>query len=305
MNFDKLRYVVQVAKSGSLLDAAKSLHITQSALSQALTKVEADLNIKIFNRTRDGTIPTKLGLDIIKQSEKILNEYHLLEKIAKHQKAPHLRIGTIATSLNYLPKTLAEMKKQEPHTVIELEENSSQAILKGIINQQYDLGLVASGNITKDKYSKELHFYTLLHDNLQVVINAKDPLAKKQEISFKEIKEYPIALFEHEQLRQLAKCLEMMHGSINVFFSSSYVGMIQQLIIEDLAITIAPGYITKNILSNQNTEISLLDVTDSCAHYEFTLVWRKNHENKEPLQKMINILMDQFSEDSFVNANAP
>lgn len=301
MNFDKLRYIVQVAKSGSLLHAAESLHITQSALSQALTKVEADLNTKIFNRTRDGTIPTKLGVDIIKQSEKILNEYHMLEKIAKLQKTPHLRIGTIATSLNYLPKTLAEMKKQDPDTIIELEENSSQAILEGVMNQQYDLGLIATGNLTMDKYSKDLHFHTLLHDNLQVVINAKDPLAKKQEVSVEDIKEYPIALFEHEQLRQLAKCIEIMHGPINVFFSSSYVGMIRQLIIEDLAITIAPRYVTKTISADQNTRIALLNITDSLAYYEIILVWSKNRKNKESLQKVINILIKQFPENSFLD----
>lgn len=62
MNIEQLMYIVEVAKVRSLGEAAKTLNISQSALSQAITKFENELNIKIFNRTRAGTIPTKEGI---------------------------------------------------------------------------------------------------------------------------------------------------------------------------------------------------------------------------------------------------
>ena len=68
MNFEQLKYIVEVAKAGSISGASKKLFITQSAISQSITKMEADLGVEIFNRSRNGAVPTDIGNTIIKKA---------------------------------------------------------------------------------------------------------------------------------------------------------------------------------------------------------------------------------------------
>src|SRR5690625_443661 len=68
MNFEQLKYIVEVAKAGSISGASKKLFITQSAISQSITKMEAELGVEIFNRSRNGDVPTDIGNTIIKKA---------------------------------------------------------------------------------------------------------------------------------------------------------------------------------------------------------------------------------------------
>lgn len=122
MNFEQLRYIIKIAKYGSLIEAAKSLHITQSALSQAITKVERELNVKIFNRTRSGTTPTEVGEKIIQQAKIILEQFQKLKNISNPNQIKELCIGAIPDSINCLPNTLTTIKRKHPNTLIELDE---------------------------------------------------------------------------------------------------------------------------------------------------------------------------------------
>lgn len=67
MNLVQLAYIVEVSKLGSLSEASKKLHVTQSAISQSITNLDRELGIKVFNRSRIGTTSTVIGNEIIKK----------------------------------------------------------------------------------------------------------------------------------------------------------------------------------------------------------------------------------------------
>lgn len=82
MHIERFEYLVEVAKTGSLSLAAQNLHITQSAISQAITSIEKDLGVKIFLRARQGTQLTFEGKKIVKLANEMLFKYQEIRETA-------------------------------------------------------------------------------------------------------------------------------------------------------------------------------------------------------------------------------
>lgn len=107
MKIEQLEYITEVAKSGSLSLAARKLYITQSAISQSITSLEAELGVKIFRRSRIGTTPTDTGKKIIKKALETLeklDELKMETDLNLNLVDGNLRIGTIPSPLMYCLK---------------------------------------------------------------------------------------------------------------------------------------------------------------------------------------------------------
>src|SRR5699024_58522 len=124
MNLEQLAYIVEVAETESLSVASENIHVTQSAISQSITNLEKKLGIKIFQRSRSGTIPTEAGGKVIQKAIEILGKMEELQIEANADwfgENEKLRLGTIPSPLMYLPKTLASFKKDD-HSIQKAKE---------------------------------------------------------------------------------------------------------------------------------------------------------------------------------------
>ncbi len=83
MNLDQLHYIMEIKRHGSITKAANALFMTQSALSMALTALEKELNVAIFQRTKSGVVPTKQGKEILRYADEILGKLEELQLYAK------------------------------------------------------------------------------------------------------------------------------------------------------------------------------------------------------------------------------
>ncbi|MDW4285872.1 LysR family transcriptional regulator, partial [Staphylococcus saprophyticus] len=61
MNFEQLAYVKKIYETESIVHASETMHISQSAMSQSIANLEAELGYKLFDRSRKGTLPTEVG----------------------------------------------------------------------------------------------------------------------------------------------------------------------------------------------------------------------------------------------------
>jgi len=78
MNLEQLEYIVEIAKTRSFSAAASQLHMTQSAISQSVRKLEQELGMTVFERSRQGAVPTEEGKTFIEQAIEILRRVQLL-----------------------------------------------------------------------------------------------------------------------------------------------------------------------------------------------------------------------------------
>src|SRR5699024_7453775 len=121
MNVEHLKYIVEVAKAGSISEASQTLFVTQSAISQSITNLETELEVKIFTRSLNARVPTDIGNIIIQKAFETLDK---MEEIRMEASADNnliegrLRLGTIPSPLMHLTKTLASFKKDYPNITI-------------------------------------------------------------------------------------------------------------------------------------------------------------------------------------------
>ena len=83
MNFQQIKYAVEVARMGSINRAAEELYIAQPNLSRYIRELESDLGIEIFRRTYKGMALTPEGEKFIRYARQILNQIDNLEKLYK------------------------------------------------------------------------------------------------------------------------------------------------------------------------------------------------------------------------------
>jgi len=148
MTLQQLEYIVAVDTWRHFSTAAEKCHVTQPTLSMMIQKLEAELDIKIFDRTRQPVVTTAIGQKVIEQARITLNEAEVLKKIVVEQKGEitgELRIGIIPTLAPYLlPLFLTGFLKKYPNLKLKISELTTTQIIQELESQRLDAGILAT-----------------------------------------------------------------------------------------------------------------------------------------------------------------
>ncbi|MBN2285527.1 MAG: LysR family transcriptional regulator [Tissierellales bacterium] len=145
MHIEYFDYFYQVAKIKSISKVAKQIHISQSALSQQLQKLEDSLGYKLLERSNKGVILTEMGEIVLKYSENLTNIYNkmLLELDHGSDESNSVLMEACPSISNYaLPCSLYKMKEKFPSHKYQLITNVSRNIKSNVINDISDIGFV-------------------------------------------------------------------------------------------------------------------------------------------------------------------
>ncbi|MCH4053940.1 MAG: LysR family transcriptional regulator [Atopobiaceae bacterium] len=93
MTLQQLRYLIEVAKAGSISAAASRLFMAQPSLSKALAELESEMGITIFERSSKGITPTEDGTRFLSYARQVVEQADLLEAQYKHGTPPRRVFG--------------------------------------------------------------------------------------------------------------------------------------------------------------------------------------------------------------------
>jgi LysR family transcriptional regulator, cyn operon transcriptional activator len=145
MELNHLKYFYEVAKSGSFTEAARRLHISQSALSKAVRQLEDSEGVKLFTRGKEGVTPTRIGAEIFEKSRAIFEVVTDIEETCRGTKSVcegYLRFGASDHIVNYLLlKPLASMVKAHPKVIPSIVTGGPNEICASILNNESEFGL--------------------------------------------------------------------------------------------------------------------------------------------------------------------
>jgi len=192
MDSRQLLHIAAIVECGSLTKAAKSLHMTQPALSKAVEKLEAELKHKIFERGPRGVLPTTFGRMLYAHARSIRSELDLtVEEIHKFPQEDFttLTIGTLPTLAGSIVATaIGRWRSRYPNGVIRLIEKVSSELIAGLIRAEYDFVV---SQLEGDDFSRDLKRRVLFRDRLYVVARPGHLLFKKSNISREDLAEFP------------------------------------------------------------------------------------------------------------------
>lgn len=148
MNLQQLEYVLAVERHRHFAKAAGSCHVTQPTLSMMIRKLEEELGIKIFDRSKQPVMLTPAGELIAEQARRILFEVSRLHDLLRQQKdslTGELRVGIIPTLAPYLVhRFINRFLEKYPGVHLSVSEHTTSSILKRLKKNQLDLGILVS-----------------------------------------------------------------------------------------------------------------------------------------------------------------
>lgn len=148
MNFQQLEYIVAVDTHRHFVKASEACFVTQATLSMMIKKLEEELNVILFDRSKQPVVPTEIGVKVIAQARRMLNEANKLREIVALEKgevAGELRVGVIPTVAPYLlPLFLKEFTNSYPKINLFISELNTDAIIDKLKSGQIDVGILAT-----------------------------------------------------------------------------------------------------------------------------------------------------------------
>ena len=143
----ELKFIVAVAQERNFRRAAEKCFVTQPALSLAIKKLEEELNVIIFERSRSDVSMTEIGAKIVEQAEKVLEETARIKQLAelgKNQLKGTLKLGLIHSIGPYLlPEIIPILRKTAPEMPLEVEENLTANLEIQLKNGVIDAAIIA------------------------------------------------------------------------------------------------------------------------------------------------------------------
>lgn len=145
--FTQLEYIIAVDKLKHFGRAADSCNVSQPSLSAQIQKVEEELSVTIFDRSKKPIVTTDLGLKVVEQAKKVLLEHHRLMNLQlntnKIQGKFHLAV--IPTLSSYIvPLFIESFSKKFPDVELMISENKTSEILELLHEDKIDAGLLVT-----------------------------------------------------------------------------------------------------------------------------------------------------------------
>lgn len=172
----QLEYAVAVDTYRHFATAAEKCFVSQPTLSMQLKKMEEELGIILFDRSRQPIIPTEAGIPIIEQARIVLKENKKINLLSNELKAEvigEIRIGVIPTIAPYLiPLFAGDFKRKYPNIRLIIEEVVTEGIEEMLQNDLLDVGILVTPLNNKNVYEKPLYYEEML-----IYANEKHQLA--------------------------------------------------------------------------------------------------------------------------------
>lgn len=171
-----LTLVEAIVREGGLGRAAKRLGVSQSAVSQALSKLEEELGLPLFERTGRGVEPTPAGLRVAESARAVSRLLERLRADLSEQRSGRtgtLRVATECyTCYHWLPSTIARLRSEFPGYEVEIRPEATRRPLLALQDGELDLAITTSG-----APEAGIVLHPLFRDELVAVMAPDHPLA--------------------------------------------------------------------------------------------------------------------------------
>ncbi|GAB4522407.1 MAG: LysR family transcriptional regulator [Anaerolineae bacterium] len=238
MNLSQLEVLVAIVDTGSLTEAGERIGLTQSAVSYALSKLEAELGVTLLERGRQGIVITRIGEDVLAHARDVLSHIEVIRQKAARERGlaiGKLRFGCVP---NVAPRLITgiirDFQRQYPDIEFALFEGNPQELLNWLATGVINVGTVLS----PEGYAMTL---PLAEDELYVLVSELHPLAQQNHVTLNALMDQ--MLIGPKATYHLVSQLHQMQGVVLPYlrYEVSTYGTIHAMVRENMGIAITPG----------------------------------------------------------------
>jgi DNA-binding transcriptional LysR family regulator len=189
----QLRIFLEVARHQNISRAAQSLHMSQSAASEALLTLEHTYDVSLFDRIGNKLALNAIGETVRREAENLLSQCQGFEDLLKdHREVGHIKIGASFTIGNHLAtRYLAGYLEDNPTADVQLDIANTPEVVAKVLNYEVDIGMIEG-----EVQHRALDLIPWREDELVVFCSVNHPLASKGVLQSADIKAAPWILRE-------------------------------------------------------------------------------------------------------------
>ncbi len=292
MTITQLEYVVAIDIHRHFAMAADHCHVTQPTLSMQVSKLEQELGLKIFDRSKLPVVPTEHGKEIIAQAKRILAEVSVIGDIVQNKKGifqGQLKVGIIPTLAPYLlPLFVKSFAKKYPQVKLIVNELTTDILVERLREGKVDAAILVTP--LQEAGFRE---YVLFYEELLVYVSKKNQLFNKEYVLSKDIDPSKLWLLEEghcfrSQIENLCELKKVAKEGRLFEYEAGSIETLRKMVEINDGITILPELATTDLRSSQ---LQLLRKFKSPAPMrEVSLVVQRDNMKK----KMIDLLKQEI-----------
>ena len=297
LTLKQIDYALAVGKNLHFKKAADECYVSPSTLSNAITELETQLGVKIFERNNKKVIVTSLGQEILEKAQQIRLEVQNIYELVQNKSnglSHYISLGIIPTiSPYFLPLILPKIQKEFPDLMLKIEEGQSGLLTQKVREGDLDMAILALpyelNGLRSLKFWEE-DFYWVSHD--------QNKLAGRSEIKASELEQSQLMLLED------GHCLkDHILDACNISSSSKYslkassLNTLIQLVKGKMGTTLVPKMALKELIGNKKG-LAISHLNEAGPHREIALIIRENYAGIESAKLLGNFFQERLKEAS-------
>jgi LysR family transcriptional regulator, hydrogen peroxide-inducible genes activator len=300
MTLTELKYIVAVAREKHFGHAAEACYVAQPTLSVAIKKLEDELGVILFERGGTEISITSIGVQIVAQAERVLEQTAAIKEMAKQNKDPlagHLRLGVIYTVGPYLlPPLVKNLIEKVPQMPLILQENFTVRLLEALRQGDLDAAIMALP-VPDHGFSIE----PLYDEPFVVAMPQAHPWVGRKDVSAHDLKQENMLLLGNGHCfrdQVLEVCPEMSRFAssgvgIQRTFEGSSLETIRHMVASGIGLTVLPS---ASVPDMQTTEgmLRYLPFEAPAPTRRVVIAWRKSFTRKAAIDAICEAVRDSI-----------
>lgn len=294
ISIKQLQYALAVAETLHFKRAAEQCAVSQSALSTAISELESQLGVQIFERDNKKVFITPLGEQFIAKSREIKAGIDDLYRLANAQKAPlsyPMTVGVIPTIGPFLlPKVLPEVRHSYPNFELKLVEEQSHVLVEMVRKGEIDTAILALPYDTTG-----LHVFEFWEEDFYIVGHKDVSLLKNKEVdSARLMNEKLLLLKDGHCLKDhaLAAC-KMANSETASAVSATSLYTLIQMVAGKMGVTFVPQ-MALDQLAHTSSELIASHLSDPGPHRKIAFITRLNYAGVTNIELLMKIFKEQL-----------
>jgi len=285
MNLRDLQYIIAVSAEQNFTAAADKCAISQPTLSTQIKKLEAYLDVSIFDRQSNSITPTPIGQEIITLAKSIISDTEKIKQLARASntaKQNNLVLGAFPTLANYVfPEYIFHLKQHRPDLNLRLVEEKTDNLIAQLLNKKLDMALLAL-----PVHQAELSHALLFEDEFYLAVEPSHRLAQQESVD--------IETLQHEQLMLLDEghCLRSQviklcgaHRENQDDFRAAGLETLRMMVKNGLGITLMPSV----AMFPEEADIKYIPI-ESKPYRKIGLFWRNDDPKQAFYQQIAKLI---------------
>lgn len=288
--FCQLRYFLEVAAQRSFSRAARTMHLSQSAISQQIGTLEREYHCRLFVRGRNGAELTAAGIVLVQHAERVLAAMGEADTAMQAAGSPvnqHLRVGSaVGPLLHLLPAALVTCVGRHPGLTFAVSQGSTATICTRVHAGSLDLGIAS---MPLPPVPIGLSVRPLYDDPLKVIMADNHPLGGHHRVPVQATRGLPfVALPKGHPARDafVAAC-QHLGFTPDIVLETDHGELIREFVARGLAISVVPGLMMRNA---DHGRIAVRPLTSPRLVRRAVIVTRTNQAPNAVASELIELL---------------